>query len=152
MSESRSPFDRKHQITIEVDEAALTGVTDETLALWWHVAQHNPADGFANQEPGEITAMVGWEIIRRWLQGAPVAMHHHQQRHYFWKIASGLGNWRGPGRSFVPHEPLADPKTVMRALALGASKAREIGDTAEAERYEHLLRQLEEQQKEAGRG
>ena len=148
MAESRSPFDRKHEVTLTIDESMLTRVTDETLALWWHVAQANPADGFAGKEPGEIAMKVGWEIIRRWLKKAPVEMYHHQQEHYFWNLASGLGKWTGPDRSFVPNEPLGDPHTVMRALADAAVFARKTaGDSEQAERYEQLLRQLQEQGK-----
>ena len=132
MAESRSPFDRKHEITLTIDEFMLTRVSDETLALWWHVAQANPADGFANREPGEIAMKVGWEIIRRWLKNAPVEMYHHQQEHYFWKIASSMGSWPGPERVFVPHEPVtADLSVVLEALDTSIDRAHLIDHAKE---------------------
>lgn len=147
MAESRFPSG-KHEITIEVDEAMLARVTDETLALWWHVAQANPADGFAASEPGDLAEKIGREVIRRWLKGTSPELWHHQGRHHTWRIASGLGKWTGPDRSFVPNEPIGDPHTVMRALADAAVFARKTGgDSEQAERYELLLRQLQEQEK-----
>jgi hypothetical protein len=153
----RSPFDRKHEITIEVDEAMLTRVTDETLAVWWHVAQANPADGFADSTPAELAEQIGREIIRRWLKDIPPELHHHQGRHYYWKVASDLGNWSGPDRSFVPHEPVADPALVMQALGDAAVFARSsAADSEQANRYERLLSQMQaagdSPDPEAGRG
>lgn len=71
-------------ITIEFDPNALGGYTDEHLAMLWHVAQANPADGFDSGEPGDLAMNVGWEIIRRWLKTVPPVMYKHQQRHYHW--------------------------------------------------------------------
>jgi hypothetical protein len=140
----------KHQITIEVDETMLGRVTDKTLALWWHVVQANPADGHTNPAPGNLAEKVGREIIRRWLKGIEPDLWHHQGRHYYWHTAGSVGNWRGPGQSFVPFEPLADPHIVMRALADAAVFARKTaGDSETADQYEQLLRQLQEQEKSA---
>jgi hypothetical protein len=148
VADHRTQFDRKHQITIEVDENALGGVTDKTLALWWHVVQANPADGHADPDPGNLAERIGREIIRRWLKGTEPELWHHQGRHYYWKTASDHGSWPAPDRVYVPHEPLADPRLVMRALADAAVFARKTaGDSEQAERYELLLRQLEEQGK-----
>jgi hypothetical protein len=74
----------KHEITIVIDEANLPRVTDECLAVWWHVAQANPTDGFASATPGNLAETIGREIIRRWLAGAQPELWHHQGRHYYW--------------------------------------------------------------------
>lgn len=71
-------------ITIEFDLNNLPRYTDQRLALLWHVAQANPANGFEDQTAGDIAQKIGWEIIRRWLRSVPPEMYHHQQRHYFW--------------------------------------------------------------------
>lgn len=85
----------KVSITIEFDTSALGGYTDETLAMLWHVAQANPADGFDSEEPGDIAMAVGWEIIRRWLRDQPPAMFSHQQRHYHWNQLTKFAKWNG---------------------------------------------------------
>ena len=117
-SERKDPFNPKHEITIVIEESMISRVGDETLAFWWHLAQHNPANGFENKEPGDLAMKVGWEIIRRWLAKAPVEMYHHQQGHYTRNIARSLGSWPGPGhRKFVPNEPVtADLSVVLEAL------------------------------------
>ena len=89
----------KHQITIEIDEAALGGYSDEHLALCWHVAQANPAD-INDKHAGELAERVGREIIRRWLKDAPVTLHAHQGRHYYWGELCKLGKWKDG--EFVP--------------------------------------------------
>jgi hypothetical protein len=99
-----SPWDRKHEITIVIDEADLSRVTDENLALWWRVAQANPADGFAAIEPGELAEKIGREIIRRWLTGVRPELWNHQGHHYYWHQLSQLGTWNDD-RVFVPHAP-----------------------------------------------
>jgi hypothetical protein len=73
----------KTAITIEIDEDNLTSYTDARLALCWHVAQANPADGFESSTPGDLAERIGREIIRRWLSKAPVELYHHQGRHYY---------------------------------------------------------------------
>ena len=45
-----------HAITIEIDDAKLASYTDERLALFWHVAQANPANVGLSTGP---TTMVG---------------------------------------------------------------------------------------------
>jgi hypothetical protein len=72
----------KTSITIEFDPDRLSTCTDQRLALLWHVAQANPADGFEHSQPGDLAMRVGWEIIRRWLKQVPPEMYHHQQSHY----------------------------------------------------------------------
>lgn len=124
--ERKDPFNPKHEITIVIEESMIGRVGDETLAFWWHLVQHNPANGFENKEPGELAMKVGWEIIRRWLAKAPVEMHHHQQSNYLWNIARGLGSWPGPDhRKFVPNEPVtADLTVVLEALDEAVNHAR----------------------------
>ena len=107
MPVTRNPWDHKHEITIVTDEADLSRVTDERLAVWWHVAQANPADGFASNKPGDLAEMIGREIIRRWLTGVRPELWHHQGRHYYWHELSKLGKRNDEGVS-VPHAP-ADP-------------------------------------------
>jgi hypothetical protein len=143
MAENRSPFDHKHDITITIDEAMLAKVTGETLALWWHVAQANPADGFREREPGEIAMKVGWEIIRRWLSKAPVEMYHHQQGHYSWDQLRRLGKWNAQ-REFVPHAAVADPALMISAFQEAALWAERIGEHQQAAAYERARKVLEE--------
>jgi hypothetical protein len=72
----------KHAITIEIDDAKLTSYTDEFLAVSWHVAQQNPAE-YGDYMAGELVERIGREIIRRWLQGVPPELWHHQGREHF---------------------------------------------------------------------
>jgi len=101
------------QITIEVDEDQLASYTDQHLALCWHVAQANPADGFATREPGELAERIGREIIRRWLRAVPPELWHHQGRHYYWKQQSNLGKW--VDGVFVSGEPAIPAETPQSA-------------------------------------
>jgi hypothetical protein len=112
MPVTRNPFDRKHEITVVIDEADLARVTDQILAVWWHAAQANPADGFAASQPGELAETIGREIIRRWLAGVRPELWHHQGRHYYWHELTRLGKWNDG--VFVPHAP-ADPATAPAA-------------------------------------
>ncbi len=72
----------KTSITIEFDPGQLPAYTDKYLAMLWHLAQANPADGFRNSQPGDLAMRIGWEIISRWLRTVPPEMYHHQQSHY----------------------------------------------------------------------
>jgi hypothetical protein len=91
----------EHQITIVISEAELPRVTDECLAVWWHVAQANPADGFASSQPGNLAETVGREIIRRWLAGVRPELWRHQGRHYYWHQLCQLGERNGDGMSVL---------------------------------------------------
>ena len=104
MAVTDSPWARMHEITITIDEALLCRVTDEHLAVWWHVTQANPADGFADTDPGDLAEKAGREIIRRWLAGVPPELWHHQGRHHSWHELTRLGTWNQHGE-FVPHTP-----------------------------------------------
>lgn len=134
----------EHAITISIDEAELTRVTDETLAFWWHLAQHNPADGMAASEPGDLAMKIGWEIIRRWLANAPVEMHRHQQSHYFWHELTKLGNWSGPGLSFVPHTPVVDPEMLIDVLRDAEVNAFRTDRSEKAAEYKTVRKALEQ--------
>jgi hypothetical protein len=94
------------------EDTDLSRVTDENLALWWHAAQANPADGFAASEPGDLAEKIGREIIRRWLAGVRPELWHHQGRHYYWHELTRLGTWNDG--VFVPHAP-AGPATAPAA-------------------------------------
>lgn len=83
----------KVSITIEIDPVALSGYTDQQLASAWHVAQANPADGFASKEPGEIVERIGREIIRRFLGATAPELYHHQGSHHYWKELADHGKW-----------------------------------------------------------
>jgi hypothetical protein len=106
MPENRNPWE--HEITIAIDEASLPHATDQTLAVWWHVAQANPADGMAASEPGNLAETIGREIIRRWLAGVPPELWHHQGRHYYWHELTKPSRPEGQGTS-VPDAPADGP-------------------------------------------
>lgn len=93
-------------ISIEIDKARLRGYDDTHLATLWHVAQANPADGFADREPGELAEAIGREIIRRWLGGAEPELYHHQGQHYYWDQLRRLGSWKDG--VFVPDATTVD--------------------------------------------
>lgn len=67
------------EITIKIDRYALGGVEAEYLALYWYVAQANPAP-FGDKEAGELVERIGREIIRRWLKANEPPLWHHQGR------------------------------------------------------------------------
>ncbi len=92
----------KHEITIEIDEAQLTVYADSHLAMLWHVAQANPADGFDNPSAGDLVEHVGREIIRRWLKHIQPEMWHHQGHHYFWNQLRRLATYKPGGPSGSP--------------------------------------------------
>lgn len=105
----------RHAITIEINDAALPGYTDEFLAMCWHAAQHNPAE-FGDAMAGDLTEHIGREVIRRWLKGVQPELWHHQGRYQAEKWLSEFATYRpGPGRGpprravvpGVPEEPAA---------------------------------------------
>jgi hypothetical protein len=89
-------------ITIEFDQHALRTYTDEYLAMLWYLAQHNPANGFATSEPGDLAEKIGREIISRWLRDVRPEMWHHQGQHYYWKQLSALATYEPGGPSGTP--------------------------------------------------
>lgn len=93
----------KTAITVEIDTGNLGGYEDRYLAMLWHVAQANPADGFTDKAPGELAERIGREIIRRWLGQADVELYHHQGHHYYWELARQQGRWIDG--QFVPNVP-----------------------------------------------
>jgi hypothetical protein len=106
--------DYNHKITIEIDEAKLGSYSDEYLAVCWHAAQANPADGFETSTAGDLAERVGREIIRRWLRGAPVELWHHQGRHYPHHQLTKFATFkRGPGETGSPEwvAKTSDPNT-----------------------------------------
>jgi hypothetical protein len=103
----------KISITIEIDDGNLARCSDEYLALYWHVAQANPA-GHGDREAGELAERIGREIIRRWLRAVSPEMWHHQGRDYYWAELCKLGKWNAE-RVFVP-----DPQLLAEAQAANA--------------------------------
>ena len=83
----------KCSITLDIDLAALTGYSDTQLMTLWHVAQANPADGFADQEPRRLAELIGRETIRRWLMTTKPELWRHQGLHYYWKELTKHGQW-----------------------------------------------------------
>ena len=126
----------KPPITIECDPDDLRQWTDERLAMLWHLTQANPADGFRDSRPGELAMKVGWEIIRRWLAKAPVAMYHHQQSHYHhWQLGRFALYRPGKEEFHAGHyEPRMIPDTTQLRDAL-AAKLEEMGVWARLDRY-----------------
>ncbi|MER6531194.1 hypothetical protein [Streptomyces sp. NPDC001508] len=85
-------------ISIGVDLSELQREPDSRLAMLWHLAQANPAP-HDDKQAGEISAKVGYEIIRRWLKATPPEMYRHQERSYYWGHLSRFashrdGDWR----------------------------------------------------------
>lgn len=89
-------------ITIEFDPDALHSYTDEHLAMLWHLAQANPADGMATSKPGELAERIGREIIRRWLATVPPELHRHQGRHYYWHELTRIARYQPGGPAGTP--------------------------------------------------
>jgi hypothetical protein len=90
----------KHAITIEINEADLSRVTDERLALWWHVAQANPAP-YGDAMACDLTEQIGREIIRRWLRTVEPELWHHQGRHHPQKWLSEFATYQ-PAEGYKP--------------------------------------------------
>lgn len=96
-----------HVVTLTINADTLSRVTDEYLHSLWHVAQANPApvgDRAASELVGAITA----EIVRRWLQSAPVDQFHHTPGAHHWHTLVQHGNWRGPGATWLPYSATSD--------------------------------------------
>jgi hypothetical protein len=90
----------KVSITIEIDDGDLARRSDEGLALYWHVAQANPA-AHGDKDAGEVAERIGREIIRRWLGGAAPALWTHQGRDHYRSELCKLGKWNAD-QEFVP--------------------------------------------------
>ena len=100
----------KHAISIEIDETDLSRVTDERLALWWHVAQHNPAP-FGDAMACDLVEHVGREIIRRWLKGIEPELWHHQGRHSPQKWLTQFAVYQ-PGEGYRQGAPFGDEENT----------------------------------------
>lgn len=109
----------KTRVTIEIDIAGLRSYSDEHLAALWHVAQANPADGFATGAAGELVERIGREIVRRWLHSVEPQLWHHQGHHYYWHELQRLGTWNAD-RVFVPHGTDAGADRGVEPTAGGA--------------------------------
>lgn len=111
----------KTAITIEFDDDALTGYTDEHLALLWHVAQANPAP-ITQSRAGEVAERIGREIIRRFLRTVDPALWNHQGRHYYQCQLSDIAKYTPGGPSGTPdwYEGTWAPKEIAEPAG-GAS-------------------------------
>jgi hypothetical protein len=95
----------KTTITFEIDTEALDGFTDEHIASLWHLAQANPAP-LGNKDAGHLSGRIGFEIIKRWLKTAPVAMYRHQLHDHYWVTLKDHGKWVGQDNgTWVPNAP-----------------------------------------------
>ena len=88
-------------VTIEIDPNGLRGYTDQRLALCWHVAQANPAP-YSDRQAGDLTAKIGWEIIRRWLGSVAPELYHHQPGSYYWDQLRKFAKYEPGGPSGTP--------------------------------------------------
>ena len=52
-----------HKITFRIDDGEIERWDDQYLALMWHAAQANPADGFCDRELRDLAESIGREII-----------------------------------------------------------------------------------------
>ncbi len=111
------------KVTIEIPEkdGELRAFTDEALAFFWHVCQHNPSP-ISNEEAGLQAERVGREIIRRWIKNIEPELYRHQGRQYYWSILQENGKWLPVGndpdvRKWVPNSKLVNDQ------AKGGSKA-----------------------------
>lgn len=95
------------RVTFEIDPSGLPHIADSHLHAMWHVAQANPAP-VGDREAGRLVAAITAEIVRRWLQAAPVDLHHHRPEDSHWRTLVQHGSWRGPGGAWLPHERVAD--------------------------------------------
>ena len=114
-----------HAITIEIDEAKLTGYTDEFLAACWHVAQHNPA-AYGDAMAGDLTEHIGREIIRRWLKGIEPELWHHQGRHPAQKWLTQFATYE-PGEGYKQGAPFGDDENT-RAFHSGRWVPKPVED------------------------
>jgi len=80
------------KITIDVDPAALSSVSDKYLAGLWHVAQLNPAP-IEDHYAADLAEKLAIEIVRRWLRATEPEMYHHQARHPYWHALSQIATY-----------------------------------------------------------
>lgn len=115
-------------VTVTIKRGDLGRVTDATLAMYWHIAQANPAP-HGDRAAGELVQAIGFEIIRRWLAAAPPELYTHQPRNHYWLNLGRFAKWNGESWEATP-ETLADaivsaglaPEDVTEALAKKVGK------------------------------
>lgn len=93
----------KTAITISIDTDSLDNVTDSHLHALWHIAQANPAP-MGDRDACDLARAVSVEIVRRWLQNAPVELYAHQPENHYWDTLHKHGNWRGPDDTWLPYD------------------------------------------------
>lgn len=109
-------------VTVSIKKGNLGRTPDATLALYWHVAQANPAP-IGDKLAGDMVQAIGWEIIRRWLGGVKPEMYHHQADSYYWQNLRRFAKWNGETWEATP-ETIAeaiksaglDPEAVAKVL------------------------------------
>lgn len=99
------------EVTVTIDHAELGRASNQQLALYWHVAQHNPAS-INDEAAGDLAETIGREIIRRWLGGTAPELYRHQGRHYHWGQLTRFARWTGA-------EWVLKPEAVAAAVAGG---------------------------------
>ena len=119
-----------HAITIEIDDAKLSGYADEFLAVCWHAAHHNPAP-FGDAMACDLAEHIGREIIRRWLAGVKPERWHHQGRHHAQKWLGEFATYE-PGEGYNPAARIGDDENT-RAFHSGrwVPKVADIADETE---------------------
>jgi hypothetical protein len=70
----------KTTVTFNVDTESLGGYTDSYLVQLHHIAQANPA-AFGDKDACALADAVKDEIVRRWLNEAPVELWSHKGGH-----------------------------------------------------------------------
>jgi hypothetical protein len=101
-----------HAITIEIDDVDLSRITDERLALCWHVAQANPAP-YGDHLACDLAERIGREIIRRWLKRAKPELWHHQGSHSSQKWLSEFAVYQ-PGEGYKQGGAFGDDENTRR--------------------------------------
>jgi hypothetical protein len=80
------------EITITIPNEDLRRISDAKLALYWHLAQANPAP-YADKDACELTTRLTYEIIRRWLGKVEPPLYHHQPRDHYWHNLTRFAKW-----------------------------------------------------------
>lgn len=72
------------EITFKIDTDSIQGYTDQYVATLWHIAQANPADGYASPGPGRLAEEIGGEIIRRFVTRTGPELWNHKGSNFDW--------------------------------------------------------------------
>lgn len=83
-------------ITLDVEVNDLKRYTDPYLAAVWHAAQAANAP-YGDRVAGELVQKLSFEIIRRWLGGAPAELYKHQVGAHDSAVRSAFGRYVSGG-------------------------------------------------------